>query len=84
VGRLRDRANDGTGTLVAPCAQAGAAACYVHSMKSAKNGSRNGAQKAARPRATPRQQAARKKYLQLTGTKVSQERIAAIRAQWEG
>jgi hypothetical protein len=56
------------------------AACYVHTMKSAKNG----AQKAARARATPRQQAARKKYLELTGTKVSQERIAAIRSQWEG
>ena len=53
------------------------------SMKSAKNGSKNGAHKAARPRATPRQQAARKKYLELTGTKVSQERIAAIRAQWQ-
>lgn len=53
-------------------------------MKSAKNGSKNGVHKAARPRATPRQQAARKKYLELTGTKVSQERIAAIRAQWEG
>jgi hypothetical protein len=53
-------------------------------MKSAKNGSKNGAHKAARPRATPRQQAARKKYLELTGTKVSQDRIAAIRAQWEG
>jgi hypothetical protein len=38
----------------------------------------------ARPRATRRQQAARKKYLELTGTTVSQERIAAIRAQWEG
>jgi hypothetical protein len=37
----------------------------------------------ARPRATPRQQAARKKYLELTGAKVSAERIAAIRAQWE-
>jgi hypothetical protein len=49
-------------------------------MKSAKNGAR----KAARPRATPRQQAARKKYLDLTGTKVSQDRIATIRAQWEG
>jgi hypothetical protein len=53
-------------------------------MKSAKNGSKNGDHKAARPRATPRQQAARKKYLELTGTKVSQERIAAIRAQWQG
>ena len=53
------------------------------SMKSAKNGSKNGAHKAARPRATPRQQAARKKYLELTGTKVSQERIAAIRSQWQ-
>jgi hypothetical protein len=53
-------------------------------MKSARNGSKNGARKAARPRATPRQQAARKKYLELTGTKVSKERIAAIRAQWEG
>jgi hypothetical protein len=53
-------------------------------MKSAKNGSNDGGQKAARSRATPRQQAARKKYLELTGTKVSQERIAAIRAQWEG
>jgi len=51
-------------------------------MKSAKNGSKKGAHKAAR-RATPRQQAARKKYLELTGTKVSQERIAAIRAQWQ-
>jgi len=53
-------------------------------MKSAKNGWRNGAHKPARPRATPSQQAARKKYLELTGTKVSKERIAAIRAQWEG
>jgi hypothetical protein len=53
-------------------------------VKSAKNGSKNGAHRAARPRATPRQQAARKKYLKLTGTKVSQKRIAAIRAQWEG
>jgi hypothetical protein len=55
-------------------------------MKPAKNGSKNGAHKPARPRprATPRQQAARKKYLELTGTKVSPERIAAIRAQWEG
>ena len=61
-----------------------AAACYVQRMKSAKNGSNSGGQKAARSRATPRQQAARKKYLELTGTKVSQERIAAIRAQWEG
>ena len=61
-----------------------AAACYFVAMKSAKNGSKNGAHKAARPRATPRQQAARKKYLELTGTKVSPERIAAIRAQWEG
>jgi hypothetical protein len=61
-----------------------AAACYFVAMKSAKNGSKNGAHKAARPRATPRQQAARKKYLEQTGTKVSQDRIAAIRAQWEG
>ena len=53
-------------------------------MKSARNGSKNGARKAARPRATARQQAARKKYLELTRTKVSKERIAAIRAQWEG
>jgi hypothetical protein len=50
-------------------------------MKSAKNGTKNGAKKASRPRATPRQQAARKQYLELTGTKVSPERIAAIRAQ---
>jgi|CZKU01.1.fsa_nt_gi hypothetical protein len=62
----------------------GAAPCYVLGVKSAKNGSKNGAHRAARPRATPRQQAARKKYLKLTGTKVSQKRIAAIRAQWEG
>jgi hypothetical protein len=62
----------------------GEAACYGRAMKSAKNGSKNGATKAVRPRATPRQQAARKKYLELTGTKVSLERIAAIRAQWEG
>jgi hypothetical protein len=39
-------------------------------MKRARNGSKNGAPKAVRPRATPRQQAARKKYLELTGTKV--------------
>jgi hypothetical protein len=38
----------------------------------------------ARPRATPRQQAAWKRYLELTGTTISQERIAVIRAQWEG
>jgi hypothetical protein len=77
----------GTAVLLAPRLQkgaTGAAACYVYTMKSAKNGSKNGAHKAAHPRATPRQQAARKKYLELTGTKVSQERIAAIRAQWEG
>jgi hypothetical protein len=60
-----------------------AAACYVQHMKSGQNGSKNGTGK-ARARATPRQQAARKKYLELTGTKVSQERIAVIRAQWEG
>jgi hypothetical protein len=53
-------------------------------MKSAKNGKQNGAHKPARARATPRQQAARKKYLELTGTKVSKERIAAIRALWQG
>jgi hypothetical protein len=51
---------------------------------SAKNGTKNGAKKGSRPKATPRQQAARKKYLELTRTKVSPERIAAIRAQWEG
>lgn len=56
----------------------------LSSMKSAKNGTKNGARKGARPRATPRQQAARKKYLELTGTKVSPERLAAIRAEWEG
>ncbi len=53
-------------------------------MKPAKNGSNKGRRSDARPRATPSQQAARKKYLELTGTKVSKERIAAIRAQWEG
>jgi hypothetical protein len=56
------------------------------SMKSATNGSKNGVRvhKPARPRATARQQAARKRYLELTGTRVSRERIAAIRAQWAG
>jgi hypothetical protein len=38
--------------------------------------------KVVRTHATPRQQAARKRYLELTGTTVSQERIAAIRALW--
>jgi addiction module HigA family antidote len=53
-------------------------------LKPAKDGSKNGDSKAARPHATARQQAARRRYLELTGTKVSQERIAAIRAQWQG
>jgi hypothetical protein len=54
-------------------------------VKASTNG--NGHAKKKRPspkkKATAAQQAARKKYLEMTGTHVSPELMAEIRAEWE-
>jgi hypothetical protein len=55
-------------------------------VKTSTNG--NGLARKKRPsspkkKATAAQQAALKKYLEMTGTHVSPERVAEIRAEWE-